>query len=122
MPFQFNFYVTSRGQSLLGVDFFDALKGSIQLGDITIASEMASSLFPVAAIDNADSSLMMTSTVSLDKFPLLLTRQDTLRGFVHKPMIDLSVKPVQHKFWHPPLAMREPIENELNRLELEGVI
>lgn len=33
-----------------------------------------------------------------------------------------SVKPVRQTFCHPPLAKREPIGNELRRLEQEGVI
>jgi len=37
-------------------------------------------------------------------------------------MIDESVKPVRQTFWHPPLAKREQIANELRRLEQEGVI
>jgi hypothetical protein len=49
--------------------------------DITVAGEMVNSSFPFAAIDNVDSSLMMTSTVLLDEFPTLLTREGTLRGF-----------------------------------------
>jgi hypothetical protein len=40
-----------------------------------------------------------------------------LREFIHKPQIDPTVKPVQQKVWHPPLAMREPIAQELRRLE-----
>ena len=41
---------------------------------------------------------------------------------LHKPRVDPSVKPVQQKFWHPPLAMREPIAKEIDRLLSAGVI
>ena len=41
---------------------------------------------------------------------------------MHKPHVDMSVKPVQHKFWHPPLATREPIERELDRMLKTDVI
>ena len=37
-------------------------------------------------------------------------------------MIDESVKPVRQKFWHPPLAKREPISNERPRMEQECII
>ena len=62
------------------------------------------------------------STVSLEQFPVLLKKSGRLTGFVHRPMIDESVKPVRQKFWHPPLAKRESIANELRCLEHEGVI
>jgi hypothetical protein len=64
---------------------------------------------------------MTSSSVLLDEYPVLLKDGGTLRSFVHKPKIDPTVRPVQ-KFWHPPLAMREPIANELKRLKKARII
>ena len=60
--------------------------------------------------------------MSLEQFPVLLKESGRLTGFVNRPMIDESVKPVRQKCWNPALAKREPIANGLRRLEQEGVI
>jgi hypothetical protein len=146
-PLRFRFHVTSRGEWLLGLDLFDALGGAVHLGDTTYVNG-ASSL-PATAAAAADSQAvaanvtdaaaaadavadisesiaahtdMTSSSVSLDEYPVLLKDGGTLGSFVHKPKIDPTVRPVQQKFWHPPLAMREPIANELKRLEKAGII
>jgi hypothetical protein len=62
------------------------------------------------------------SSVCLDNYPVLLKASGMLKGFVHRPMINSSVQPVQQKFWHLPLSLREPVSQELRRLEAEGVI
>jgi RNase H-like domain found in reverse transcriptase/Integrase zinc binding domain/Integrase core domain/Reverse transcriptase (RNA-dependent DNA polymerase) len=107
----FTFYITERGRSIMGVDLFDALGGKVFFEGATVSNvnttpEVAPSL----------------STVSLDEFPALLKNTGTLKGFVHRPHIDLSVRPTQQKFWHPPLAMRDAIAAEIRRMEAEGVI
>ena len=45
-----------------------------------------------------------------------------LKGFVHNPRIDPSVRPVQQKFWHPAISLRDEISAELRRMEGEGII
>lgn len=121
-PIRFQFHVAAHGESLLGVDLFDALDGRLQLGETTFGSTNGHSSATVAAVDRALQSVTETSTVTLADYPTLLTPSGTLRGFVHRPMIDTSVKPVQQRFWHPPLATREPVEREIRRMEREGVI
>jgi hypothetical protein len=109
---QFPFYVTERGASIMGVDLFDALGGSILLGDANIVTKSS----VIATVRPEQSSVV------LDSYPVLLKASGTLKGFEHRPMVDPSVRPVQQKFWHPPLARRELIAVELRRMEASGVI
>jgi hypothetical protein len=92
----------------MGVDLFDALDGSVRLGE--------SRQSPIDA--NKSSS---TSTVSLADYPMLTTGFGRLEGFVHRPHIDPSVRPLQHKFYHQPLALRQPVSDELRGMEREGI-
>jgi len=117
----FRFYVTEHGMSIMGVDLFDAFGGSVLLGGDRLVSSSLLATMPrksvcITAVDSG------RSAVSLEQFPVLLKKSGRLTGFVHRPMNDKSVKPVRQKFRHPPLAKREPIANELRRLEQEGVI
>ena len=96
----------------MGVDLFDALGGSILLGDANIVTKSS----VIATVHPEQSS------VALDSYPVLLKASGTLKDFEHRPMVDSSVRPVQHKFWHPPLARREPIAAELRRMEASRVI
>ena len=107
----FTFYVTEKGDSVMGVDLFDALGGSVRLGDTSLVSH------PVNAVTSSS-----TSTVSLADYPMLTTGFGRLKGFVHRPHIDPSVRPVQQKFYHQPLALRQPVSDELRRMEREGII
>ena len=117
----FRFYVTEQGVSIMGVDLFDAFRGSVLLGGDRLVSSSSSATTPSKHVCvTADESGRFT--VSLEQFSVLLKKSGRLTGFMHRPMIDESVKPVRQKFWHPPLAKREPIANELRRLEQEGVI
>lgn len=91
---QARFFVTACGRSIMGVDLFDVLGGTVLLGDMRIVSKPASTAdeFPeVGAV----------TAVSLDDYPMLLKATGTLKGFIHKPQVDPSVRPVQQKFWHP---------------------
>jgi RNase H-like domain found in reverse transcriptase/Reverse transcriptase (RNA-dependent DNA polymerase)/Integrase zinc binding domain/Integrase core domain len=109
------FFVTRRGQSVMGVDLFDRLGGVIHLGSTSfVASDIS---IPISGMTSS-----LASSVSLQQFPVLLKPSGTLRGFVHQPKVDPTVLPVQQRFWHQPLAMREPIERELQRLQREGII
>lgn len=110
----FKFYVTAKGESLMGVDLFDALGGSVRLGDASIVNR---------SIDVVTSSTPASmSSVSLADYPMLTSGFGRLKGFVHRPHIDPSVRPVQQKFYHQPLALRQSISDELRRMENEGVI
>jgi hypothetical protein len=45
----FTFYVTAKGDSVIGVDLFDALGGSVQLRDTSLV------VHPVAAVTSSES-------------------------------------------------------------------
>lgn len=110
----FTFYVTAKGESVMGVDLFDALGGSVQLGRTSLVSHPIDTL--------TSSALTSSSAVSLADYPILTSDFGRLKGFVHRPHIDPSVRPVQQRFYHQPLALRQPISEELRRMECDGVI
>ena len=62
---------------MMGVDLFDAISGSLQLGDNRIISTTSAG---VASISS--------SSVSLEQFPALTAGLGRQRGFVHRPQID----------------------------------
>jgi transposase InsO family protein len=105
---QFRFYVVSTGDSMMGVNLFDALDGIIFIGP--------------ARILDVPTQPITESTVSLTEYPTLLKEFGTLKGFCHRPAVDPKVAPVQQKFWHPPFSLRETISAEIQRLEKEGII
>ena len=111
---RFPFYVTAKGESVMGVDLFDALGGAVKLGNIDIVSH------PINVMTSSASISMCT--VSLADFPTLTSGFGRLKGFVHRPHIDPSIRPVQQKFYHQPLALRQPISAELQRMESDGII
>ena len=110
----FTFYVTAKGESVMGVDLFDALGGSVRLGHTSLVSR------PIDAVTS--SALTSLSTVSLADYPSLTGSFGRLKGFIHQPHVDSSVRPVQQRFYHQPLALRQPISQELQRMECDGVI
>ena len=103
----FTFYVTEFGESMMGVDLFDALGGTVEICCKQV---------------QAISSTVSTSSVQLVQFPNLTKEFGTLKGFVHTPRIDPSVTPVQQKFWHPSISLRDEISAELRRMEGDGII
>lgn len=105
---EFRFYVVEKGDSMMGVNLFDAFDGQIHIGETRVMT------IPVQ--------LTSATTVSLNEFPTLLKEFGMLKGFQHTPEVDLNVPPVQQKFWHPPIALREAISTELQRMEREGII
>ena len=116
----FRFFITVQGDSLMGVDLFDALGGAVTLGSTVIGRQPSSSAIAAVSSDVISSTWPPTS-VSLTQFPVLLKSSGQLRGFIHKPRVDLSVKPLQQKFWQPPLAMREPISGVVRIIYLGGL-
>lgn len=110
----FTFYVTAKGDSVMGVDLFDSLGGSIQLGETSLVSR------PIAVMMSSTSTSI--SSISLADYPMLTSGFGRLKGFIHRPHIDQSVRPVHQRFYHQPLALRQPISDELRRMERDGVI
>ena len=102
----------------MGVDLFDALVGVARVAGVTLPSMMSSAPTQLLAVAAA----IVPSSVTLEQHPVLLKRSGVLKRFVHNPLVDESVKPVRQVSWHPPLAKRQPIADELQRLERDGVI
>ena len=69
---QFPFYITEQGVSIMEVDFFDALGGSILLGDANIVTKSS----VIATVRPEQSS------VALDSYPVLLKVSGTLKDFL----------------------------------------
>ena len=105
---QFRFYIVEHGNSMMGVNLFDAFQGKVHIAG--------------ADILNVPVHPTLSTTVSLDEFPVLTKEFGTLKVFQHKPAVDHQVTPVQQKFWHPPMALRDTIATELRRMEQEDVI
>jgi len=103
----FTFYVTEFGESMMGVDLFDALGGTVK-----ICCKQVQAISPTVS----------NSSVQLAQFPNLTKEFGTLKAFVHNPQIDPSVRPVQQKFWHPAISLRDEISAELRRMEGDGII
>ena len=118
---EFNFYITTSGPSLMGVDLFDALGGSASVAGLVLANQSASAQ-SVASVAAQSMTSSTPSSVRLEDYPVLLKAGGRLKGFKHRPLIDKTVKPVRQKFWHPPLAKRKAIEDEIHRLEADDVI
>lgn len=98
---------------MVGIDLFDALGGKARLTGIDLTAPLAASM----SLTSSQSSL------SLDQFPVLIKpTSGLLIGFIHRPTVDITVKPVRQKFWHPPLAKQEPIATKLARLEKESTV
>jgi hypothetical protein len=116
------------------VDLFDALGGIVQMGDTSLVSQaavgavrsspsMQSSLQPSPIQSPPPSSSKHSlSYITLADYPALTTGPGKLKGFVHRPKVDPSVRPMQQRFYHQPLALRQPISEELRRMERDGVI
>jgi hypothetical protein len=85
----------AKGESLMDVDLFDGLGGSVRLGDTCLASR---------SIGEMTSSVQASmSSVSLADYRMLTSGFGRLKGFMHRLHIDPSVMPVQQKFCHQPL-------------------
>ena len=118
---RFKFFVTVDGPSIMGVDLFDALGGVARVAGVALPSMTSSAPTQLLAVAAAAAAIV-PSSVTLEQYPILLKQSGVLKGFVHSPLVDESVKPVRQAFWHPPLAKRQPISDELQRLDRDGVI
>lgn len=116
---RFTFYVTAHGDSVMGVDLFDAVGGKVFFGGNQI---ITTDNVGVASVTSNLSPSVQSSSVSLADYPALTAGFGRLKGFVHRPKIDSSIKPVQQRFYHQPLSLRQPISDELRRMEADGVI
>jgi len=88
----------------MGVDLFDALGGSVKLGVWTLpAFQSRQSRHHLSGVSYVDQWLWM-----FERF--------------RSPTIQSSFRPVRSTFYHQPLALRQPISDELRRMECDGII
>lgn len=99
----FRFYVTRRGDSLMGVDLFDALGFKVQP--------------PISP-----TTVNALSTVSLSAYPILCKSFGIVSGFQHKPRVDVSVLPVRQPMRRLAERLREPVSKAVLQMEREGII
>jgi hypothetical protein len=98
----FTFYVT-MGNSVMGVDLFDALEFSVRdPRDVCIST--------------------VQSAVSLQQYPELLKGFGQITGYQHRPTVDLSVTPVKQALRRLPLALRDEVAADIQRQLQLGLI
>jgi hypothetical protein len=98
------FYVTGDGDCLLGMDLFEALG------------------FKVAPPTEQAQGVNSVSSVRLEAYPAMYREWGTITGFIHKPTVNPQVVPVRQGLRRTPLALRESISAELNRMLKDGAI
>jgi hypothetical protein len=113
----FRFYVTERGDNLMGMDLFVAL-GFKVTGPHPLEVDRVSSPLNAAS----EVAVNRVSSISLADYPVLCKSFGILKGFQHKPHVDHSVRPVRQPMRRLALALRDPVSAEINRMLSEGVI
>jgi transposase InsO family protein len=98
----FTFHVT-MGNSVMGVDLFDALGFRVRdPREVCISS--------------------VQSAVSLQQYPELLKSFGQITGYQHRPTVDLSVTPVKQAIRRLPLALRDEVAADIQRQLQMGLI
>jgi hypothetical protein len=59
-------------------------------------------------------------SVTAADYPALSNELGRLRGFTHRPKVDSTVRMVQQRFYHQPLALRQLISDVFRRKEKDG--
>ena len=102
----FKFVMVEEGDNLMGIDLLDALGVRITL---------PGSSCQVLVV-------RQQSEAVVQRFPKLIKPPATIKGFVHKPAIDDSVRPCLQPYRRVPIALEEPVTAELSRMKREGII
>lgn len=95
----------------MGVDLLDALNFKIAQFDQYRKST-------VLAIHN--SGQHFDEIISLNSN--IMQPPATIKHFVHKPTIDRTVPPRTQPYWRVPIALKDTIKAEIQRMEREGII
>ncbi|XP_057713151.1 uncharacterized protein K02A2.6-like [Corythoichthys intestinalis] len=98
----FTFQVSRKGANLLGFDLFCALGFSIT--------------------DNLGATILTVATPWLHRWPSLFTGLGCLTAFNHQPLLNPEVTPVIQPLRRLPLALRDDVSAELQKLLDAGVI
>ncbi|XP_064463889.1 uncharacterized protein K02A2.6-like [Ornithodoros turicata] len=104
------FYVVPRGTTLLGRD-------AVRVLNICIEGKSLQCL----SIDGTDESVLPPD-LRREFGQLFEKRIGFAKGFMHKVHVKADVKPVAQKLRRLPLALRDRVSKELNKLESEGII
>jgi len=120
----FCFFVVRRGPSILVQDLFDAL--NFQILDSEALCIRA--LSPTRKQPSSSHSSATTSTVN-SRYPLLQMYQSVLhadptksiKGYAHKPTVNLLLPPVAQPLRRVPLALLSKVKETLDRMIRDGV-
>lgn len=98
----FPFYISERGANLLGLDLFTSLGFTLR--------------------DDKGADIHHVTSSWQQKWPALFDGLGCLTAFTHKPLVDPGVSPVIQPLRRIPLALREEVTAELQRMLDMGVI
>ena len=97
------FHVTRHGSNIMGLPLFYALG--------------------FAMTDARGQHVLQVGTTQWpDRYPDIFEGLGCMKGFVHRPTVDPTVRPVIQPLRRIPLALRDGVEMELRRLQDAGVI
>ena len=98
----FTFQVARQGANLMGYDLFCDLGFSL--------------------MDNTGSTIFTVSPPWQQRWPSLFTGLGCLTAFNHQPLLDPEVRPVIQPLRRLPLALRDEVTTELQKLLEAGII
>lgn len=101
----------TRGDSLLGVNLFDAL-------GFNIVGPNERDPANVGPVNTPLCSLVINSLsmVSWADYPVLCKQSGVLTGFHDEPTVDPSVRPKRQPLRRSALALRDPVSAEIKRM------
>ena len=99
---RFPFHITRRGENIMGLDLFLSLGFTLQ--------------------DNNGTRILQVDSPWQQSRPDLFNGLGCLTSFIHKPLLDHSVPPVVQPLRRVPLALRDGVTQELQRLQADGII
>jgi len=102
----FPFTVVKEGSSIMGRDLMEALRFQIVDDDGVAVNE----------IQHSDLSCLP------EQYKVLTRGLGKVKGFVHKPKVDDSVKPVSQPLRKQPLALQDQIKEEIQKLKENDII
>lgn len=98
----FTFHVSRHGANLMGMDLFSALGFTL--------------------LDGAGAAVLQVSLPWRQKWPSLFSGLGCLTAFNHQPLLNPDVRPVIQPLRRIPLALRDAVTEELQKLLQDGLI
>ncbi len=98
----FVFHVAKKGANLMGLDLFDALGFTL--------------------VDSGGAAILAVTTTWQQQWPALFKGLGCLTTFNHQPLLNPTVTPVIQALRRIPLALRDGVTVELQRLQAAGII